>query len=315
MQSHTTLPEESLAIEAASGAFAANDSGISWAAILAGASAAAALSMLLLILGFGLGFSAVSPWAYRGVSATTFGVTTIIWLVVTQILASGLGGYLAGRLRVKWASLHSHEVYFRDTAHGMLAWAVATLVTAVLLTSAIGSVLSSGVQASTSAAIVVPTAVAATTAANQGQDVNSNPIDYYVDSLLRGRQDASEPVNAATRASVMKIFGVSMLNGSLSGDDRQYLGRLVAQRSGLSQSDAENRVSAMYARFNQAISDAEAKTKQALDSARKAAAYASLWMFVALLCGAFCASLFATYGGKRRDQAVYIDNRRRAAAF
>ena len=74
-------------------------SGVSWGAILAGAAAAAALSLILLILGTGLGLSSVSPWAGQGASAIAFGLTTIAWLTFTQLAASGMGGYLAGRLR------------------------------------------------------------------------------------------------------------------------------------------------------------------------------------------------------------------------
>src|SRR6185312_8668571 len=113
-------------------------SGVSWSAIFAGAAAAASLSYILIILGFGLGLSSVSPWTNTGAAATTIGVATIIWLTFTQIVASGMGGYLAGRLRIKWASVHTDEVYFRDTAHGFLSWAVASLVVAAFLASAIG---------------------------------------------------------------------------------------------------------------------------------------------------------------------------------
>ena len=100
---------------------------VSWGAIVAGAAAAAALSLILLILGVGLGLSSVSPWASDGVGATTFGVTTILWLTLTQSLALAMGGYLAGRLRTKWTGVHTDEVYFRDTAHGFLAWAGASM--------------------------------------------------------------------------------------------------------------------------------------------------------------------------------------------
>ena len=97
-------------------------SGVSWPAILAGATAAASLSLILLMLGTGLGLSSISPWASKGVNSSTFGISVIVWLSITQILASGMGGYIAGRLRVKWSGLHTDEVYFRDTAHGFLAW-------------------------------------------------------------------------------------------------------------------------------------------------------------------------------------------------
>lgn len=125
---------------------------VSWGAIVAGAAAAAALSLSLSILGVGLGLSSVSPWASDGVGATTFGVTTILWLTLTQLLALAMGGYLAGRLRTKWTGVHTDEVYFRDTAHGFLAWAVASMATAALLTSVIGSMLGGGGQAGASMA-------------------------------------------------------------------------------------------------------------------------------------------------------------------
>jgi hypothetical protein len=89
---------------------------VSWGAIAAGAAAAATLSLIMLILGVGLGLSTVSPWAHDGQSATTFGVSTILWVTLTQLVSSAMGGYLAGRLRTKWSGIHTDEVYFRDTA-------------------------------------------------------------------------------------------------------------------------------------------------------------------------------------------------------
>ena len=127
-------------------------SAVSWAAILAGAAGAAALSLILLILGTGLGLSSISPWANNGASANTLGVSTILWITFTQLAASGMGGYLAGRLRTRWLAVHTDEVYFRDTAHGYLAWAIASLATAILLTSVIGSIIGGGVKAGASLA-------------------------------------------------------------------------------------------------------------------------------------------------------------------
>lgn len=120
---------------------AGGGSAVSWAAIFAGATGAAALSLLLLILGTGLGFSTVSPWAMDSTSTTRIGFTAILWLSFTQLAASGMGGYLAGRLRTRWAAVHTDEVYFRDTAHGFLTWAVASLLTVMVLTSVLGSIL------------------------------------------------------------------------------------------------------------------------------------------------------------------------------
>lgn len=297
------------------GSMHANASAVSWSAILAGAAATAAMALILLMLGTGLGLSSVSPWAYTGVSATTFGVSSILWLTFTQLVASGLGGYLAGRLRTKWVSVHTDEVYFRDTAHGFLSWAVAALATAALLTSVIGSIVSGGIQAGGVAA----TAATTTSGAAGGSDmVKWEPIGYYVDSLFRKDINASatvltpdeisgmprvipEPITVGFRHEVTRIFINSIRTGPLPDEDTRYVGQIVTQRTGLAQMDAEKRVLDTYARVQAKFREAETAAKEAADSARKAFVYASLWLFISLLIGAFVASFAATYGGQQRD--------------
>lgn len=112
---------------------------VSWPAIIAGAFVAAAVSLMLFALGSGLGFAAISPWPGRGVSVTTFALTSAIWFIVMQWVSSGVGGYIAGRLRTRWMGTHTHEVFFRDTAHGLVTWAVATVLVAAVLTSSMFS--------------------------------------------------------------------------------------------------------------------------------------------------------------------------------
>lgn len=147
--------------------------GVSWAAIVAGAVAACAITLLLLAFGTGLGLSMVSPWSGSGVSATTFKITTGLYLIVIAMIASSIGGYLAGRLRSGWAGVHGDEVYFRDTAHGFVAWALASVLGAAVLATPATSILGS---ATTGAAQGV-----ATSAGQSG-----GPMDNYVDTLLRG---------------------------------------------------------------------------------------------------------------------------------
>jgi len=300
----------------------ANTSAVSWGAIVAGAAAIAALSLILLILGTGLGLSSVSPWAYNGVNATTFGVSTILWLTFTQIAASGMGGYLAGRLRTKWISVHTDEVHFRDTAHGFLAWSLASLVTAALLTSVIGSIVNSGVQAG--ASVVGVATNAATGTVMNGLEEAKSPGDsgsmgYYVDSLFRkdinfvpaplvtGENgtlltEVPKPIVLYTTAEVARIFMNSIHNQPLPLEDIRYVGQVVSLRTGLTQAEAEKRVEDTYARVQAKLRDAEIATKAATDKARKASAYVALWLFISLLIGAFVASLAATVGGRQRDQ-------------
>lgn len=264
------------------------------------------MSLILVLLGFGLGFSAVSPWADSGISAKGLGISTIVWLAFTQIVASGLGGYIAGRLRVKWANMHGDEVYFRDTAHGFLAWAVATLITAVLVVGSVSSVVSGGVKAGASVAAGAASGITQA-AGSAAKGVNGGDFDYYVDSLFRDDRPVAVSEDAA-HGVVARIFTRTLSNdGQLAAEDRAYLAQLISQRTNLSQADAEARIDKVYGDARKAVEDAKLKAKQAADTAAKVAAYTSLWTFIALLIGAFFASFAATFGGRRRDAVVYVD--------
>lgn len=297
-------------------------SAISWGAVFAGAVAAAALSLILLVLGVGLGFSSVSPWANSGASAKTLGISTVLWLTFVQIAASGAGGYIAGRARARWHRTHGDEVYFRDTVHGFLAWAVATLVTASVLTSAVGSIIGAGANAVGSVAGAAGTVATTGAAAAAGMAAKgdtssggqSGPMGYFVDSLFRkstpdaggtattGTTGAAEAsTSASSTAEATRIFTQSLGAGTMSPDDSRYLGQLVAQRTGLSADEATKRVNDTFAKTKAALDDAQNKAREAADQARKASAYASLWLFVTLLIGAFVASFAATFGGRRRE--------------
>ena len=138
-------------------------SAVHWGAITAGALGAVGISFILISLGGALGHAAVSPWSPSGAAPTAFGRVAAIWLIVTQWLASGLGGYLAGRMREKWVGIRTDEVVFRDTAHGFLAWALAVLIVVALLT--LGSIGVGATAASTSGAVSPEAAEAARKAA------------------------------------------------------------------------------------------------------------------------------------------------------
>jgi hypothetical protein len=260
--------------------------GVSWPAVIAGAFVAAALSLILLALGAGLGLSAVSPWAGAGASEATLSAVAIVWLILMQVVSASMGGYLAGRLRTKWATIHTDEVYFRDTAHGFLAWAVALVVTAAFLTSA--------------AASMVGTAAAAANGAGVGGSAQANARQpetsgYFVDSLFRADTASPDSLGPPVRAEAASIFAAALRHGELVPADSTYVAHLVSTRTGLSQADAEKRVSDVFA-----------ADQQAVETARKATAHALLWLFVALLTGAFVASVSATIGGRQRDHVVVI---------
>jgi hypothetical protein len=253
--------------------------GVSWAAVAAGAVVSCALTLLLIAFGIGLGLSVVSPWAGAGVSATTFKIGTGLYLIVIAMLSSSIGGYIAGRLRSRWIGVHTDEVYFRDTAHGFIAWAFASVLGAILLASPVSGLLggaTSGAAQATSAAAS-----------------RSGPMDGYVDTLLRS--DAPAAPNAEnsrdSRGEMVRLFTSSFRNGGeLKPADSQYAAKVVAARTGMSQADADKRV-------NEVVTQIKADT----DAARKATAQLAFWLTASLLIGAFCASLAATEGGGLRD--------------
>ncbi len=257
--------------------------------------------MILVVLGAGLGFAATSPWENEGASAQALGISTIVWLLVTQIIASGAGGYIAGRLRVKWANLHGDEVYFRDTAHGFLSWAVATLVAGVLIISAAGNVIGAGAKAGAS---VVAGAGAAAAATADKSSSNNDPMAYFVDGLFRSDAPVGVSEDAANGVATRILARGVAQGGTLEPADRTYLAQIVAQRTRLNQAEAEARVDEALGKVQQAKADA----KQAAETATKVAAWTALWTFVALLCGAFFASIAALFGGRRRDQVVYVED-------
>lgn len=303
----------------------AGTSAVSWGAIFAGAAAAAALSLILLILGTGLGFSSVSAWSGKGISGTTFSLTTILWVTITSLIASAIGGYIAGRLRNRWLATATDEIYFRDTAHGFLAWAVATLATATLLASVVTAIVGAGAEtgskivggaAATAAALTVNTAKDKSSVpdSSPSMEMDSSFTPYFLDMLFR--KDANltaangnapapavepEPGTDASKAEVARIYIHALAAGSLPVDDAKYAAQVVSQTTGIIQQDAEKRVTDVYKTLQTKMRDAETAAREAAEAARKTTAYGSLWLFVSLLAGAFVASLTAIFGGRQRD--------------
>jgi hypothetical protein len=266
-------------------------SAVSWPAIIAGGFVAAAFTLLLLALGAGIGFSVISPWSGApDITTTKAALVGGIYMAVTAVMASALGGYITGRLRVRWTRAPLDEVYFRDTAHGVLAWAFATVMGAALLASA-------------------ATMVGSGAAANSGPTANNSTNDVtapYLDRLFRpdyaaltggtGQQAAGVFAGgrdlAADREAARRILLGLRDHGrsELAGDDRQYLTQMVAARTGLAPAEAQRRVAAV-----------ESDVRAALDQARRIAMQLSFWLVAAMFLGAFAAGLAATEGGAARD--------------
>ena len=267
-------------LQALAGPNEARHSAVSWAAVAAGAFVTAALGLILLALGAGAGLSSLSPWSTSGLTTASVGKVALLWIAGIEVVASSIGGYMAGRLRTKWVDVHSHEVYFRDTAHGFLSWAVAFVLTAAFLTSAATAMVGGDARGTTSA---------------RSEQTADGAERYYVDQLYRADPAVTPPgaaADAAVRAEAGTILAHSIRQGELNTTDKSYLAATVAAKTGLTAANADARVTEVFA-----------QAQQAVNSARRAASHALYWLFVALLLGAFSASAAATLGGKERDKA------------
>lgn len=250
---------------------------VSWAAIIGGALTAAAVSLVLLILGSAYGLSTVSPWSSPE-TITSITAKTAIWLIVMQWAGSGIGGYLAGRLRNPSVATPLDEVFFRDTAHGFLTWVVATLLTATILASTVATITGGGVKAA-----------AFTNAARPAPE--SDRTGYAIDTLFRSNTPNAAVPAPEARMEATRIFVLGLKDGALTPEDKNYLTQVVAARTGLDQAAASQRVDNVLAKWN--------ATKE---EARKNAMHAALYIALSMVVGAFIASATAALGGRHRDE-------------
>lgn len=273
-----------------------SSSAVSWGPIIAGSVAATAITLLLTLFGSGFGLTMVSPFASEGASAATFAVSTAVGLIIVQWISAAFGGYLTGRLRTKWSGIHTNEVYFRDTAHGFLSWAIATLFLVAVLGSAISSTIGAGVQAASS----VASGAASAASSVAGAAANSDSANYFVDSLLRPGSPAAANAEQAGQAAseVSRILLNAATTGEMPADDRAYLDQLVASRTGLNEADAKARVDGVLAR----IEEAKKSALETAETARKVGATTVFMTALSLLIGAFISSVAAAIGGRQRDE-------------
>jgi hypothetical protein len=192
----------------------------SWGAIIAGGFVAAAVTLIVAAFGVGAGLAVVFPWSGEGVSATTAGWAAGLFLVVIAMLASTIGGYITGRLRHDWEDVHEDERFFRDTAHGFVTWAFATVMTASVLAGAGTHIIAAA------SAGAIPTGAAG------ASQVVSNTGDIYVDRLLRaetstsGQTGNSSGDQTATRAELLRLIApVTRRGGDVTTEDRAYAAR------------------------------------------------------------------------------------------
>jgi len=275
-----------------------------WSAVFAGAVGASAISFLLLTFGAAVGMTLTSPLLESsGLSVWGMVIATAWWAVMVEIGSFFAGGYLAGRMRMRWGMGTIDEARFRDGAHGFLVWAVGVMFGALLIAWAGGSTLKTVTQAASNLS---------GGAASGGQQQGNPGANFATDMLLRPAPRAGASANAASttgtanqdqqalRREVGRIFGSTISNRELSARDRDYLAEVVASRTGLSQADAQSRVDSTI----QDVQKFENDARQKADKARRYAVISGFLAAAALLIGLAAAVGGATLGGRHRDEGT-----------
>jgi hypothetical protein len=303
----------------------AAQAGFSWGAAIAGAVAATAVSFLLISLGSGIGFLVASPYG-AGPSATTLTAAGAIWIVLAQTWGFAVGGYLAGRLRTTAEPVTSDETNFRDGAHGFVAWALGVLLTVGMVATA--GMFTAGLTGQVASA-VAPAALGQNRTAGgepsayyadalfrrEPQQFGGRPQPSgnttasqttpaapggmptpqgETPPTMQAQQPALSDADVMARNEAGRIFSSGVGSGRLSDEDRNYLGRVVGARTGLTPEESNKRVQEVEARMT-------AAAKEAADKAAKAASLLSFWTFMSLLMGAAAAVVGGIVGGNQRD--------------
>ncbi|WP_424360524.1 hypothetical protein [Methylocystis parvus] len=270
---------------------------VDWGAILAGVAVATAISFVMAAFGSGIGLSLASP--YEGASPMTHAIALALWVLWVTVSSYAAGGYVCGRLRRRVVDAPKDEVEVRDGAHGLTVWATSMLIIAFAAGSSLYTLGKAGTEAITEQA--------------QKSGVATNPVDYRVDTLMRGEgamgggaqmgrmgtpAAGTATTTADTRQIVSRIVARGQATGEISDQDKTYLQNVLSSSAGLAPNDARARVDAL----SQQVRDDHARAKELADKARKAGIIASFIAAAAMLLAAASAWGGAVLGGRHRDE-------------
>lgn len=306
---------------------------VDWPAIFAGTVVAVAIGLLLTTFGAALGLSSITLDG-SDQSSTLELVLTALWMVLTLVAAYLAGGYIAGRMRRRSDASTDDEVTARDGINGLVVWALGTILSAMLLSSAVsvvantaGNVVAGAGQAAGAVTQAAGTAISGvasgvvnTAGAALPDAAKNDPTEYLSNQLLRPRQvdsTVADPAELAQQAA--SIIANVYRTGEVSEEDRVYLSSAVAARTDMNQTQAEARVDQIVTEVQDArtqaaeaietakadaqklADDAEAAAVEAARVARNAGIMTAFALAAAALIAAVAAFAGAVHGGRNRD--------------
>lgn len=292
------MDTETVVVSTAPGVGQEQHSYIDWPAIIGGIAMASAISLVLLAFGSAIGLSFADFDAGPDVNPIWIAIAAASWLLWVQISSFMVGGYVTGRMRRRHFDATEHESDIRDGVHGLLVWAGALVIGAIIAVGGIGA-----------AANAVGSAIstATTAASNVADDAAGavNPVDpnaYFVDTLFRAAPGATPATGTLQdfRGEASRIFANGAVTGTVSDPDKAYLAQLVSANTGLSPDEATARVNEVMAAMDQAKAQAAA----AAEEARKWTVLGAFLTAASFLVSAAGAYWAAMKGGNHRDKQV-----------
>jgi hypothetical protein len=259
---------------------------VAWGAVCAGAAVALVVQIMLAVLGVGVGLSAVCPVAGNNPSGSTFSMAAELWSVASMLFAAGIGGYVAGRLCGK--AVDSTSGY-----HGLISWALSTLVVVYLLSSAVSGLV--GGAASALGSVVGGVGKTAATAAQTAAPALSNVTDPLagIEQQVREASGGNDP--AALRDAAVAAMRVVLTGDQAKAQEaRERAAQALARAQNISIQEARTQVGQYEQQYRQAAEQAKQRALQAAETGRKATATSALFAFFALLLGVIA----AWFGGR-----------------
>jgi hypothetical protein len=250
---------------------------VDWCAVIAGALIACAIFVLLTTFGSAIGLTLTSPYPGSGFSGKVATWVTGIWEIWVAVSAFAVGGYFAGRLRHRVGDATEHESDVRDSAHGLVVWAIAALL---------------------GTWIVTMTAKDLAHAVGSGSDRNpiagkADPARYAADVMLRADRANPAGYDEPLHKEVATVLAAYATGVNLTAEDALYLTRVTQAHSGIAQPEAEKRVSA-----------AVQQVRDNANAARRTGVMVAFLTAVSLAVGAAAAWAAAALGGRHRDEGV-----------
>jgi hypothetical protein len=262
---------------------------VDWGAIAAGTVIASAITLVLAGFGASLGLSltSLSGTGMSGVGLSIAAGLWVLWVAITSMVA---GSYVTGRMRRRAGDANEQEVIVRDGAHGLVVWALSAIVGAMLAASAVSGIAKTGAEIARTATSAVSTVAGASS-------------DYAIDVLTRSETSAT-PLDEATKQQIGRILSRSVVDGQINADDRAYLTRTIAARSGIAQAEVERRIDSTVA---QAKATAE-RARLAAETARRIGVLIAFLTAAAMAIAAAAAWWGAGVGGRHRDENVDLSH-------